>query len=158
MKIENDIRILVIGYGNPGRRDDGLGAAFAERIQALELPGIAVDADYQLTVEDSASIAQCDIVLFADASVNGPEPFELTPVQMPPCVTTGFSTHGLSAGALLKLSSELFGFSPKAFQLAIRGYDFGDFGEQLSERAQGNLEAAVAHLTPLFQTGFRRFS
>ncbi len=158
MKIENDIRILVIGYGNPGRRDDGLGAAFAERIQALELPGIAVDADYQLTVEDSAAIALCDVVLFADASVNGPEPFELTPVQTPPCVTTGFSTHGLSAGALLKLSSELFGFSPKAFQLAIRGYDFGGFGEQLSARAQGNLEAAVAHLIPLIQAGFQRLS
>jgi DNA-binding response OmpR family regulator len=45
-------RVLVIGYGNPGRLDDGLGPALAETLQRLDLPGVTVDADYQLTAED----------------------------------------------------------------------------------------------------------
>ena len=30
----------LIGYGNPGRCDDGLGPAFAARVAAQNLPGI----------------------------------------------------------------------------------------------------------------------
>jgi len=66
--------VLVIGYGNPGRRDDGLGPALAERLQELRLPGVDVDADYQLTVEDAAAAAEHDVVVFADAAQAGPEP------------------------------------------------------------------------------------
>ncbi len=32
-------RILLIGYGNPGRGDDGLGPLLAARIEALAIPG-----------------------------------------------------------------------------------------------------------------------
>lgn len=44
-------RILLIGYGNPGRGDDGLGPALAAAIEAMELPGVTVEADYQLMVD-----------------------------------------------------------------------------------------------------------
>ena len=43
-------RILVIGYGNPGRRDDGLGPALAARLEALALPGVTVESDFQLAI------------------------------------------------------------------------------------------------------------
>ena len=49
-------RVLVIGYGNPGRQDDGLGAAVIERLEALGLEGVTVDADYQLNIEDAADM------------------------------------------------------------------------------------------------------
>ena len=73
--------VLVIGYGNPGRLDDGLGPALAEALAALELPGVTVEANYQLTVEDAAAVAEHDVVVFADASVNGPEPYSFQPVE-----------------------------------------------------------------------------
>ena len=44
------MKILVIGYGNPGRLDDGLGPAFAERIQAMELPSVTVESNTSLTL------------------------------------------------------------------------------------------------------------
>ena len=50
-------RILVIGYGNPGRLDDGLGPAVASAMEEFNLPGVSVDSNYQLTVEDAASAA-----------------------------------------------------------------------------------------------------
>jgi hydrogenase maturation protease len=37
------MKILIIGYGNPGRLDDGLGPAFAERFQTLETVGAGDD-------------------------------------------------------------------------------------------------------------------
>ena len=45
------MQTLVIGYGNPGRRDDGLGPSFADILAAEGIPGVDVDSDYQLTVE-----------------------------------------------------------------------------------------------------------
>ncbi len=154
---DKTVRTLVIGYGNPGRLDDGLGPAFAERIQALAIPGVTVDADYQLTIEDAAALAQHDLILFADASVEGPSPFALQPLEAQPA-GLGFSSHSLSAGALLGLAKELFGASPHAYLLGIRGYEFNDFGERLSEQAQANLDAAVAHLEPLLRNRFANFT
>ncbi len=145
-------RILVIGYGNPGRLDDGLGPAFAERVQLLAIPGVTADADYQLSVEDVAAVAQCDVVIFADASIDGAEPFDLQQLDAR-YSGLGFSSHSLSAGVVLGLAETLFGASPRAYQLAIRGYDFDAFGERLSEQAKANLDAAVAYLEPLLRGG-----
>jgi len=75
------MKILVIGYGNLGRLDDGLGPAFAERVQALDLSGVTVESNYQLNIEDADLIAQFDVVVFADASVNAEEPFEFMPLE-----------------------------------------------------------------------------
>ena len=60
-------KVLLIGFGNPGRLEDGLGPALAEAVQQENLPGATVEADYQLTVEDAAEVAPYDVVLFADA-------------------------------------------------------------------------------------------
>lgn len=134
--------ILVIGYGNPGRLDDGLGPAFAERILALKLPGVAVESNYQLNIEDAELISKYGTVVFADASVDAGEPFEFQPLEKKD-PSVGFSSHSISAGALLGLAEELFAATPHAFTLAIRGYDFNEFGEWLSDPAQTNLDAAV---------------
>jgi len=144
------IRVFVLGYGNPGRLDDGLGPAFAERIRALGIPGVTTDVDYQLNVEDAAALAEQDLILLADASVDAPEPFSLQPLK-PESSGLGFSSHSLSAGALLGMTAELFDAHPAAFLLGIRGHEFNAFGEQLSERAQANLNAAIAHIEPLLR-------
>ena len=136
------MKILVIGYGNPGRLDDGLGPAFAEKIRALELPGVAVESNYQLNIEDADLVAQFDVVVFADASVNAGEPFEFQPLEKKD-PTVGFSSHSITAGSLLGLAEELFNATPDACTMAIRGYDFNEFGEWLSAQAQANLDAAV---------------
>jgi len=141
---ECGIRILVIGYGNPGRLDDGLGPAFAEQVQELKLPDISVESNYQLNVEDAELISKFDIVIFADASVDAHEPFEFRSMHPKPPVV-GFSSHSITAESLLGLADELFNAAPQAYTMAIRGYDFSDFGERLSDAAQENLTAAVVY-------------
>jgi hydrogenase maturation protease len=134
-------KILVFGYGNPGRLDDGLGPAFAAKLEEMSLDGVTVDSNYQLTVEDADQIKDYDVVFFVDASVDCKEPFELSDVT--PESTMHFSSHFFTAGDVLGLAQELFQAKTKAHVLAIRGYEFNEFGEWLSEKAQNNLEKAV---------------
>jgi hydrogenase maturation protease len=138
-------RILVIGYGNPGRLDDGLGPALAAALEPLDLPGVTVDADYQLTVETAAAVAEHDVVIFADASVAGDEPFFFRAVRADGAELS-FSTHSVEPGAVLALCEQLFASRPRAYVLGIRGYEFNEFGERLSEAARTNLTAAVGFL------------
>lgn len=133
--------VLVIGYGNPGRLDDGLGPALAQSLQALALPGVRVEANYQLAVEDAATAAAHAVVIFADAAVCGPEPFTFRPVV--PHLELSFSSHSLSPEGVLALAEQLFGTAPEGYVLALRGYEFNEFGEYLSPGAQANLAAAL---------------
>lgn len=144
--------MLLIGYGNPGRLDDGLGPALAAAIERLRLPGVTVEADYQLSVEDAAEVAKHQAVVLADADAAGPEPFSVRRLE-PAADSLSFSTHSVSPGAVLALARELFGAEPEAWLVGIRGYEFNEFGERLSERAQANLEAAVAWVAAALETG-----
>ena len=151
---ERNGSILVIGYGNPGRLDDGLGPALAEEVERLNLPEVTVDANYLLTVEDAPLIAAHELVIFADASVRKEEPFLFERIM--PKSTLSFSSHSVAPAHLLGLAYELFGAATEAYILAIRGYAFDDFGERLSPRARQNLDKAVEFLVSLIHE--RRFA
>ena len=141
-------RVLLVGFGNPGRLDDGLGPALAERIAAADLPGVTVEADYQLTVEDAAEVAKYEIVVFVDADTAGPEPFWVERIRGSETEHLSFSSHSVSPQGVLTLAKKLFNAEPEAFLLGIRGYEFNEFGEGLSTKARANLADAttfVAH-------------
>ena len=135
-------KVLLIGYGNPGRLDDGLGPALAEAVDALRLPGLDTDSDYQLTVEDAERASRYDAVIFADAAVRGREPFFFKEVGEADDLT--FSTHSVEPELVLGMARRLFGAATRGYALGIRGYEFNAFGERLSDRARENLAAAVA--------------
>jgi hydrogenase maturation protease len=158
-------KILLIGYGNPGRHDDGLGPALAAAAEKLAMPGLTVESDYQLCVEHAELAARHDVVIFADASLSGPEPFSFDPLELArpaegdaspgsrkqdasrrPVGTTSFSSHALGPGEVLALAAGLFGTCPTAYLLGIRGYCFDQFGEGLSPQARFNLACALDFL------------
>jgi hydrogenase maturation protease len=140
---------LLIGYGNPGRLDDGLGPALARRVRELGISRLTVETCYQLAVEHAELASGFDAVIFADAAVGGPEPFDWKPLE--PRTTIAFSTHHVSPETILGLAHGLFQSEVQGFALAIRGYEFDDFGECLSPRAQENLTAAVEHVESLLR-------
>lgn len=135
---------LVLGYGNPGRRDDGLGPRLAEAIGGRGLAGVHVESAYQLQAEDAAAVSDHDIVVFADADVGCADPFELRPIL--PAGEPRFSTHSLAPETVLSMAWKYLDARPEAYVLAIRGEDFDGFGEGLSDRAHRNLEAALDFL------------
>jgi len=133
----------VIGFGNPGRRDDGLGPAAIERLRARRLRGVATDADYQLNIEDALAVSRHDTVVFIDAARNLRRPFAFRPV--PPASALAAMSHTLSAGAVLALAAELYDRRPKAWILAMRGHRW-TIGEGLSAKAEANLGRALDFL------------
>jgi hydrogenase maturation protease len=132
--------VLVIGYGNPGREDDGLGPAFVHALPINDYE-LTLSDPYQLTVEDALSFKDDMLVVFVDAAKHLSEPFEFLEVQ--PSAAHELGSHTLSPEALLQLSDTVFGVRPQAFIMAIRGYQFDNFDEQLSEPATNNLRQAI---------------
>jgi hydrogenase maturation protease len=132
--------ILFYGYGNLGRGDDGLGPRLVAALEGTS--GVACEADYQLSVEDSATLAGYEVVIFVDADMQGPAPFRFTRVQ--PARELSFSSHSATPGQVLALAQEMFGAKTQAFTLGIRGYAFDEMNESLSEAARTNLASALA--------------
>jgi hydrogenase maturation protease len=141
--------MLVYGFGNPGRRDDGLGVAFAERVEALH-PHLRVETAYQLNAEDALTISEHDIVLFVDASCNPIDGVRLT--RLAASHTVSFSTHAMSPESVVGLCAQLYDKAPNVYLVEIEGHDWG-MGEGLSEKGCERLEQAVATIGPLLQAG-----
>ena len=145
-------QILIYGYGNPGRQDDGLGDELVKRLEdwTIEegLAGIEFDSNYQLNIEDAEIISGKDLVIFADASVEDVVDFKITRVTGEKEVS--FTTHAASPGYIVKLCHELFNKQPDVFLLHIKGYEW-EFQEGLSDKAVKNLEKALGYIKPILK-------
>lgn len=142
--------MLVLGFGNPARGDDGLGPRLCEAVAGWRLPGVTVESDYQLGIEDAFDLSRHRAVIFADAAASGPAPYRFRPLR--PARALSFSSHAASPAEVLLLCRRLFRAAPRAAVLSIRGYDFAHFQERLSERAQVNLGRALRFLRKHLQS------
>ncbi len=135
------VKLLLFGYGNPGRGDDGLGPELIARIARLRLDDVECQNDMQLQVEHVTDLAGCDRVLFVDADISCAEPFEISGIR--PEKDGSYTSHAMSPTALLHAYSQVYGKdAPPAFLLRIRGYDF-ELGDPLTDKAYANLDAAT---------------
>ena len=133
--------ILLFGWGNPSRGDDALGPLFIERIEALNLPGVACLTDFQLQVEHALDLENRARVLFIDASIAAEAPFRHS--RLLPARDASFSTHAITPESVMQVYADLHDEPPPPCdQLAIRGERF-ELGEPLSANASANLEAAL---------------
>ncbi|OGS37313.1 MAG: hypothetical protein A2293_06405 [Elusimicrobia bacterium RIFOXYB2_FULL_49_7] len=140
--------ILVYGFGNPGRGDDGLGIALAEEIERRDLPDVQVETNYQLNAEDALLISEKRLVVFVDASKGISEGYALTRLQ--PSHTIGFTTHAMSPSSVLALCEELYQKSPETYLLEIAGQEW-EMVERLSDKAKAYLQAALLSILSLLQ-------
>jgi len=143
-------RVLVLGYGNPGRQDDGLGPALAVGIDILGYPNLTALDNYQLNIEDAIDVAAHDIVWFVDAAKAGPSPYAVH--MLSPAASIEFTSHIVRPEAILAIALQCYGGSPQAFMLAIRGYEF-EFVEELTPGAEHNLRDALAMLVDRIRGG-----
>ena len=148
-------KLLLFGYGNPGRGDDALGPALIERIAQLHLAGVECQNDMQLQVEHVDDLNGCDQVLFVDADMSCAEPFELSEIGA--VKDESYTSHAMSPAALLHAYRRVYGKdAPPAFLLRIRGYEF-QLGDPLSDKAMVNLEAAAKRVVDLCSAGSPSF-
>ena len=139
--------ILVYGYGNPGRQDDGLGPVLVEHLEAWakaeKISAMAFDSNYQLNAEDALAVAESRAVVFIDASKEGKPPFEFHPLK--PQKEISFSTHAMAPESVLALAVELYDAKPPAWILTIRGFSW-EPNEPPSAAALSHLSAAREYL------------
>ena len=134
-------RLLIIGYGNRSRGDDGVGYRAAERLHdRLAGTGIEVLAVHQLTPELMDAVARAERVIFIDAGVQG-QPGEIRMIDLDASGASEAFTHHGRPAALLSGAAKLYGSSATGVLYSIAGQSF-EFGEELTpavERAMGEL-------------------
>ena len=140
MRKSPDKPLALIGIGNSGRKDDGLGWAFLDQV-SKENPPADLHYRYQLQIEDAELISRYERVIFIDAHRGDLQGgYRISPLQ--PSPVAGFTTHQVSPGALLYLCENLYRTRPQAQVLAIAGLDWG-LGLGLSAAARENLGRAL---------------
>ena len=132
---------LLIGIGNSGRSDDGLGWAFLDRFQQEAAFDGRVEYRYQLQVEDAALINDAEHVIFVD-SYRGELPNGFQLARCEPLKEFAFTTHVLPPGAVLSLCQDLYKRVPRADALMIQGTCW-DLRIGMSREAEGHLENAL---------------
>ena len=102
-------RVLIIGYGNPLRCDDGLAWRAADDLSIQGLPeDVKIVRLHQLTPELAFSVSQAETVLFLDAAVDGmPGEIKCQPIK-PICIPAVFA-HDLTPQAILFLARNSMG-------------------------------------------------
>jgi len=140
--------MLVIGYGNTLRRDDGVGPRVAEAVEALQLPRVWTLSLPQLSPEHGECLARVREAIFVDAtidtSVDAPGEVHLRPLQ--PAATARVTAHALNAATLLAIARDIFGRAPRSWILTIPANDFS-FGEELSPAVAAAAEKAVVRIS-----------
>lgn len=149
-------RVLIVGYGNADRQDDGVAWHILTRLaQNLGQPvpaapedgffpeGKEVDLWYvlQLVPEMSEDFAQYERICFVDAHTgNIAEEIMLQPVEASPAASA--FTHHLTPAACLALTEAIYDKKPEARLLSVRGYQF-EFTRELSPKTSALVNRAI---------------
>lgn len=142
---------VVIGFGNPLRGDDALGAEVAQRVGALR-PDVQVLTPHQLLPELASTIADSTMVVFVDAATGrAPGTVECAPVRPG---GKGNAGHVLSPAHLMTLTSRVFGVTPPAWLVRIHATAF-ELGAPLSAEARHAADDAVETVIELLAPPFR---
>ncbi len=149
-------RVLIIGYGNPLRCDDGLGWHAARLLQQTcwEI-AVEVQACHQLTPELAAPISAADCVIFIDACCEdaaacAPQdgPVCCQRLAPAPAAAAGNLAHHLDPAALLALAGALYHTCPEAYLCTLPGATFA-YGETLSDAVQAVLPLLLERVRQL---------
>jgi hydrogenase maturation protease len=144
---------VVIGVGNPFRRDDGAGTAIAAMISERDLPGVRVvscDAEPSRLLD---AWADTDLAIVVDAMhcarpVPGQVHRREHPQDWPQ--TGAASTHGLGIAQAVRLGQLLDAMPRRLVLYAVEAQDYGygpGLSAEVSAALPGLAAAVLAELT-----------
>ncbi len=120
--------ILVIGYGNPDRGDDGAGIEVVNRLArsiegtALE-PNVETRTAVQLMIEHAAWLNGRVCAVFVDCAENVDSPCRVSEVEA--VRDRSYTSHQLSPPALLEVQQRAFAQQPgRSWLVEIPGREF----------------------------------
>jgi len=144
--------VLVLGYGNTLRSDDGFGPAVASYLQCKVSPvqaestsgcSLEILSEQQLLPEHAEKVAGKSLVIFVDASQTTETGrivcLELTRgAEAASQGTDSILPHSFSPATILALADSVYGHSPEAYL-----YTVGAASLALGEKLSPPVEAAV---------------
>ncbi|MFN8631623.1 MAG: hydrogenase maturation protease [Chloroflexota bacterium] len=150
-------RVLIVGYGNPLRSDDGVGPAVAERLMAdPRFDGAEVRTAHQLTPELAMDASEVEVLVLIDAA-DGVPPGEVVVRDLAQPGREGIAdggsagrveeagpplTHHVDPSSLVALAAELWGASPRTIMVGVGPASF-DLGEALTPTVEAAVPRAV---------------
>jgi hydrogenase maturation protease len=148
MKSEQPTRVglLVIGYGNTLRSDDGIGPRVADAVAALSLPGVCSITCDLLAPELADPISKAERVVFVDAALDAPR--EVLLRELAPAGSSQIMAHAADPRTMLALARDVFGHAPRAWWLTIP-IENTAIGDQLSAFAQHGMGVALEAIKTL---------
>ena len=148
-------QVLIIGYGNPLRGDDGVGWHAAQRLaRSLADRDVAIQTTHQLTPEMAEAVSRAARVIFLDAACDQrPGEIALRTVQPDPAPSEMFS-HQLTPELLLALAKRLYGSCPEAVLLTVGAASF-ECGETLSPAVASALPALLEQVHTASRMGLQ---
>jgi hydrogenase maturation protease len=148
--------VLVVGYGNSLRSDDGVGHAVADRLAAdPRLRGAEVRTQHQLTPELALDASRASLLVLIDAADDVP-PGDVAIRDLAPGsrggnagVRAGRSgeggppfTHNVDPVSVVTLAAELWGSAPRTVLVGI-GPSSLELGDRLTPVASAAVPVAV---------------
>jgi hydrogenase maturation protease len=141
--------VVVIGYGNMLRSDDGVGGCVAERVaDDTRFVGVTVLQRHQLTPELSLDVSRADLVALVDASPHLPAgTFAIERVVVSDEGPSRW-THRMEPATLVALARQLYGRAPEVHVVSVgaRSLDVGDRLTPLVQAAVPRVVDALADL------------
>ncbi|HXK58966.1 MAG TPA: hydrogenase maturation protease [Acidobacteriota bacterium] len=137
------MRVLIVGYGNPLRGDDGVGPEIARRLGAeLQDPDIEILTELQPRPELAELMSQSQLTIFIDASAES-QPGEIRVEEVrPPETPHQRFTHQFAPPMLLTTAKVLYGRIPRTYLVSIGGERF-ELSEGLSDAVHQAIPKAI---------------
>ena len=134
--------VLIVGYGNPLRSDDGIGW-HAARLLATDprLAGARVLAHHQLAPELAEDVSRASLVVLLDAAEGDPGSVSVRQIEPRPATPATWSHH-LDPETLAGLAQTLYGAVPPIVLVSVAAATFAE-GDGLSSALQQALPGVV---------------
>ncbi len=151
------MKILVCGYGNPYRMDDGVGHHLAPLL-AEWLDGKGQEAklplEHQLLPEMADELARYDLAVFVDARVPSEEEKKVLVSEIvPDSGLDGLNIHSVGPEWILSLAESLGTSPPPAVLVSVEGESF-DFGLECTPRCEERMRQAEQTFHRWFEERF----
>lgn len=143
------VAVVVIGYGNTLRGDDGLGWIAAEHLaQAIRPDQARVITCHQLTVELAEALSHAPLAVLIDARVgDAPGTVTCEEIRSAPDAAPSLHHH-MTPESLLACAEALYGHAPKTILVTVIGASF-EYGQDLSAPVQAALPSVIRYVRSL---------
>lgn len=139
-------KALAVGIGSLIREDDGIGPYCIKLLQQKKSWAKKELVDYlvvhQLDVIHCTVFAEYELIVFIDADAQDGTDIIRVEEILPEPKPHYFTSHIGSISDIISLTGGLFGVTPKAYLVAVKGSSFA-VGDVLTSAAQENSQKAV---------------